>query len=160
MLDQDTDKSFDRSEDYTVDHDRTVFLTICSCVFKVKSERKLEIKLDGSTLPCSSYRVFQMEVDLRSVERSISFIYYIWKSQIVQCAAKGFCSHIPVFIASHAVFRSCRKFYMVFKSKQAVNFIDQFYNAFDLITYLLWCHEDMCIILRKASYTHQSMKLS
>ena len=46
MLDQDSDKSLDRSKCYTVDHDRTVFLTICSCVFKVKSERKLEIKLE------------------------------------------------------------------------------------------------------------------
>ena len=41
---------------------------------RLKSERKLEIKLDGSTLPCSSDRIFQMEVDLRSVECSISFI--------------------------------------------------------------------------------------
>ena len=160
VLDQDTDETLNRTVNNTVDHNRTMFLSVCSCVFQFESLRQLEVKLDSTALPRSSDGVFQMEVDLRSVERSISFIYYIWKSQIVQCATKCFSSHIPIFITSHAVLRSCRKLHMVFKSKQAVNFIDQFYNAFDLITYLLWCHEDMCIILCKASYTHQSMKLS
>src|SRR5699024_6205591 len=87
MLDQDTDKSFDGTEYYTVNHDRSVFLSVCSCIFQIKAERKLEVKLDGTALPGSSDGIFQMEVDLRSVESSVSLIYNIRKAQVIQSSS-------------------------------------------------------------------------
>ena len=48
-------------------------------------------------------------------------------------ALKRVGSHLPVFITSHAVFRTGGQLYMIFKAEQAVNLIDQFCNAFDLI---------------------------
>ena len=157
MLDQDSDKSLDRSKCYTVDHDRTVFLTICSCVFQFESLWKLHIQLDSSALPCSSDRVCQMEVDLRSVECSVSFIYHIVKTKVIKRTTKTFCCKFPVFITSHTVFRTCGKFYVIFESEQLIYLIDQSYNTFDLVTDLFRHHEDMCIILCETAYTHQTM---
>ena len=101
-----------------------------------------------------------MEVNLRSVECSVSFIDYIRKSQIIQRTAKCVCCHFPIFVTSHTVFRTCGQFYMIFKSKQTVNFIDQSCNAFDLVLDLIRCHKDMRIILCEAAHSHQTMKLS
>ena len=87
MLDQNTDKSFNGSKRNTVDHDRTVFLAISSYIFAVKAQRKLEVKLNRTALPCSSNGILQMEVDLRSIECAVAFIYHIVQSQIVKSAS-------------------------------------------------------------------------
>ena len=88
MLDQDTDETLDGTEYNTMDHDRTMLLAVCTDVFAVKSQRQLEVKLDRTALPGSSDGVFQMEVDLRSIECSVSFIYYIGQTQIIQSTSE------------------------------------------------------------------------
>ena len=84
MLDQNTDKSLNGTKYNTMDHDRTMFLSVCSDVLQFKSLRKLEVKLDRTALPGSSDGVFQMEVDLRSVECAVSLIYYIRKADLIK----------------------------------------------------------------------------
>ena len=71
MLDQDTDETLNRTVNNTVDHNRTMFLAVCSCVFQFESLRQLEVKLDRTALPRSSDGVFQMEVDLRAIECAV-----------------------------------------------------------------------------------------
>ena len=160
MLNQDTDETLNRTKYNTMDHDRTMLLSISSDIFAVKSHWQLEVKLDRTTLPCSSNRIFQMEINLRTIECSVSFIYRIGQTQIIQSTLKCCSRHIPIFVTSHGILRPCGKFYMIFKSKQLVYFIDQLCNAFDLVTDLLRHHKDMGIILCKATYTHQAMKLT
>ena len=87
MLDQNSDKTLDRSECNTVDHDRAVLLSISPGVLQVKTLRHLHVKLDGSALPCPSDGIFQMEVDLWPIECAVSFIYHIIKPQIIQSAS-------------------------------------------------------------------------
>ena len=87
MLDQDADKSLDGTKGNPVDHDRTMFLSVCSCVLQVKPLRHLHIQLDRSALPGSSDGVFQMEVDLRAVESAVTFIDHIVQPKIVQRAS-------------------------------------------------------------------------
>ncbi len=86
VLDQDTDETLDGTECNTVDHDRTMFLAVCTDVLQLKSLRKLEVKLDGTALPGSSDRIYQMEVDLRTVECAVAFVYHIIQSQLIQAA--------------------------------------------------------------------------
>ena len=160
MLDQNTDKTLDGSKSNTVDHDRTMFLAVSTNIFTIKTERKLEIKLDSTTLPGSSDGVLKMEVNLRSVERSVSLIYYIIKPEVVKSSAKSVCSHLPVLITSHGIFRTCGKLYVIFETKQLIYLVNQFCNPFDLLTDLLRHHKDVGIILCEAAYTHKSVKLS
>ena len=137
-----------------------MFLSISSDVLTVETERKLEIKLDSTTLPGSSDGVLKMEVNLRSVERSVSLIYYIIKPEVVKSSAKSVCSHLPVLITSHGIFRTCGKLYVIFETKQLIYLVNQFCNPFDLLTDLLRHHKDVGIILCEAAYTHKSVKLS
>ena len=101
-----------------------------------------------------------MEVDLRAVESAVAFIDDIVKSHVVQGAAKTFCRHLPVLVASHAVLRTGGQFYMIFKSKQAVDFIDQLGHTLDLIPDLLRRHKDMGVVLSEAADTHKPVELT
>ena len=87
MLDQNTDKSFNRTKSNTMDHDRTMLLAVSSDIFTFKAQRKLEVKLNSTALPCSSNGILQMEVDLRTIECAVAFIYHIVKSQIVKSSS-------------------------------------------------------------------------
>ena len=160
VLDQNTDKSFNGPEYYPVNHNRSVFLSVSTCILQIKTQGKLEIELDGSALPCPSFRVFQMEVNLRAVESTVAFIYNVGKADIIQSAAKRVCRHLPVLITAHAVLRTGGKLDMIFESEQAVNLVDKFYNALDFIFDLIRRHKDMGVVLRKAAHTHQTVKLA
>ena len=106
------------------------------------------------SIACMLGSLLQMEVDLRTVKSSVPFIYNIRKSDIIKRASKSICRHFPIFITSHTVVRPCRKLDMILKSKQTIHFVDQFYNAFDLIFNLFRRHENMRIILCKTANSH------
>ena len=57
MLDQDTDKTLDRTKYYAVDHDRAMLLAVSSNVLQFKTLRQLEVELDRTALPGTSDRV-------------------------------------------------------------------------------------------------------
>ena len=160
VLDQDSDETLNGTVNNTVDHDRTMFLAVSSCVFQFESLRQLEVKLNGTALPGSSDGVFQMEVDLRSVECAVAFVDYVVKSKVIECSAESFGCYLPVLIASHAVFRTGGQLYVIFESEQFVNLVNQVCNALDFIFDLLRCHEDMGIVLVEAAYTHQTVQLA
>ena len=101
-----------------------------------------------------------MEVDLRSVEGTIPFIYHIVKSKVIQSAPQSLCCHLPVLIASHGVLRACGQLHMVFESEQAVNLVNEAGNTLDLIPDLVRCHENVGIVLCKTAHTHESVKLA
>ena len=48
---------------------------------QLKTLRQLEVQLDGTTLPGTSDRILQMEVDLRSVECTVALVYHIRQFQ-------------------------------------------------------------------------------
>ena len=160
VLDQDSDETLNGTVNNTVDHDRTMFLSVSSCVFQFESLRQLEVKLDGTALPRSSDGVFQMEVDLRAIKCAVAFVDYIVKAKVIECAAETFGCYLPVLIASHAVFRTGGQLYVIFESEQFVNLVNQVCNALDFIFNLLRCHEDMGIVLVEAAYTHQAVQLA
>ena len=101
-----------------------------------------------------------MEVNLRSVECAVALVYDIVQTHFIQSASQTVCSHLPIFITSHAVFRTGRKLNMIFEAEQLVNAVDQLCNPFDLIFDLLRSHEDVRIILSEAAHTHQTMQLT
>ena len=101
-----------------------------------------------------------MEVNLRTIECAVAFVNHIIQTHFIQSAAQTIGSHLPVLVASHAVFRSGRQLYMILETKQAVYTVNQLCNTLDFLFDLLRSHEDMSIILSKAAHTHQTMKLA
>ena len=101
-----------------MDHDRAVLLTVRSHILQFKALGQLEIKLNGSALPGTSDAVYQMEVDLRAVERSVSLVDHVRKAQLIQRSLQSGGSHLPVLIASHGILGTGGQLHMVLETKQ------------------------------------------
>ena len=99
-----------------------------------------------------------MEVDLRTIECAVAFVYCVFDMVFFQSIAQTVCSDFPIFIGTHAVFRSCGQFDMIFEAELFVNAVDQADNATDFVFDLFRCHEDMSIVLVEATNTHQTVQ--
>ena len=99
-----------------------------------------------------------MEVQLRSVECTVSFVDYERNSHFLNCTSESVLGHFPFFVSSHGVFRSGGKFYMVFETEHLIYIVAEFCNVFDFFVYLLRQHEDMSIVLSEGPYSHESVK--
>jgi hypothetical protein len=54
-----------------------MLLVVLAGVFKLKPLRQIPVKLDGSELPDPSDRVFDLNVDLRSVKGGLAFDAFV-----------------------------------------------------------------------------------
>ena len=79
MLNQNADEAFDRAEHHAVNHNRAVFLAVRADIFRFKALRQLEVELNGAALPGAPERIFQMEVDFRAVESTVTLVDHIGK---------------------------------------------------------------------------------
>ena len=74
-----------------------------------------------------------MEVDLRAIECAVTFVYSVFDMVFFQSVTQTVCCDFPIFIGTHAVFRSCGQFDMIFEAELFVNAIDQADNAADFV---------------------------
>ena len=158
MFRENCDESLNAAKHNTVNHDRSVLFAVLSHVRQVETFRHLEIQLNGSALPCSANAVFQVEVDFRSVKCAVAFVDFVVLAQNIQCTFQCVGCRLPLLVGTHAVFRTCGKFQLVLESEHLVEFVYQTYNAFDFFLYLVRSHEDVSIVLSKATNTHKSVQ--
>lgn len=59
-----------------MDHDRSVLFAVGAHISEIESLRHLKIQLNRTALPRSLQAVLQMEVQFRTVKRSVAFIDY------------------------------------------------------------------------------------
>ena len=116
--------------------------------------------MDSSTLPCSADSVFDMNINLWSIERAVAFVYHIFFSQVFKCIFQASFSKFPIFFVTDMIFRHCAEFQVITKTKNSVHFVNKLQNAFDFLFYLAWQHKYMRIVLCKASYSEKSVQRS
>src|ERR1035437_9061848 len=81
VLDEDAEEPFERAENGAMEDHRAVFDAILRDVVQVEELRQVEVALDSPELPRSSKGVVYMEVDLRSVERTVARRYHVWAAR-------------------------------------------------------------------------------
>ena len=64
-------------------HDRVLSLVVLVDVGEIEVQRHLEIKLNRTALPCASDTVFQVEIDLRTVESAVALVDRIGQIHLV-----------------------------------------------------------------------------
>ena len=126
-----------------MDHDRAVFLSVLARVFEFETLRHLEIQLNGAALPRSADGIFQMEIDLRAVERAVALVDDKGKIHVFQRVGERLRGLVPVFFRTHTVRGTGGQFHMIFKADQRINFVDEFDYALDLVLDLGGQHENM-----------------
>lgn len=77
MFGNDRDEPLQAAQDCTMNHHRTIDLTLVlvgTSVFEIESLRKLEVELNGSALMRTSERILDGDVYLRAVEGTIASV--------------------------------------------------------------------------------------
>lgn len=85
MLRQNGNKALKRAVDRTMDNDGSGHAAILAgLVLELEAQRKLEVELHSGTLPFSPQCIFDTDVDLWAVKRTIAFIEGPWVSRCIQ----------------------------------------------------------------------------
>ena len=153
-----TDKSFNRAENNAVYHYGAVLFVVCTHIFKLKPFGKLHIELDRAALPRSAETVGKVEVELRTVECAVTFVYDIILTHFRYSLFERFRCKVPVLDIAHMVFGHCRYFNLIRQTEYGVNLVKQSYNVFDLVLHLIPSHKDMSVVLCKATDAEESVK--
>ena len=108
VLDQDTDKALQGSEDSAVDNDRLLLQTVAVTIGQTEVMRQLEIELDSSALPLAAESVLDLEVDLRSIEGTVAFIDFIISLAvlIVEASLQRCFGAVPYVDIAHEIIRT------------------------------------------------------
>ena len=137
-----------------------MFFAVLTRVFKFKSLWKLEVELNGSTLPSSTYRILQVEVDFRTVERSVALVNFEIKFKFVKRSFQRVCGKFPILITAHTILWTSGKFHGICEIKHLVNLVDKADNILNLVLNLRRGHKDVCIVLRETSNAQKSAKFA
>src|SRR5271167_4626722 len=132
-------------------------LAVLSDVLQPETLRQGEIELHGRELPQAADRVYQLDVDLRPVERGLTGDQLVLNVAPLQCQLKRALCQLPLIVVSGiglAVVRvPRRKFHL--EPLEAVGVQDrqrEVNAADDLVFNLLWSAEDVRVVLGKATY--------
>ena len=69
---EDADKTLERADDRTVQHDRMPARVVFSHILGAQPLRHVEVNLHGAALPGAPQRVLQRVLNLRAVESTVS----------------------------------------------------------------------------------------
>ena len=158
VLDQDADEALDAAIDNTMDHDRTMLLSILTDISQIEFLRHEHIELDRTALPGTANGISEVEIDLRTIESTIAFIDHILQTAMLQSVPQSIRRRLPYLIGAHGIFRARTELCMIFQTECLVDLIKKIDDLLDLFFNLRRHHEDMRIILRKVPYAEQSME--
>ena len=139
-------------------HYGAVLFVVCAHIFKLEPFGKLHIELYRTALPRSSETVGEMEVELRTVESAVAFVYDIILTHFRYSLFERLSCKVPVLNIAHMILGHCRYFNLICQTEYGVNLVKQSYNVFDLVLHLIPCHKDMSVVLCKATDAEESVK--
>ena len=84
------------------------FNILVSLILEVEPDWQVEIKLDGTTLVMSLKSIEYLDINLWSIESTISWVLFPWFSRSIQCLCKSSLSFVPHLISSKSFFWSGR----------------------------------------------------
>ncbi len=128
MLDEDSHEPFHGSEDHTVDDDRVVSLAVASHVLEAEPLGQLEVELDGSALPGPSDGIFKVEVELGSVERTVSLVDDVGDVHRFDGVPESGGGVLPVLVGSHGVLGPGGEFDVILESELFVHLVDDLHD--------------------------------
>lgn len=134
---------------------RLKILMICSVV-KIESDRSLEIELDCTALVISTKGIVELDVDLRSVEGTISRVLLpseslLLSAELIKRLLKLVLSCVPDAFISEVRLGSCGEVEIVLETIDSIDVINEVKSSRDLLLDLIVSTEDMGIILLESS---------
>jgi hypothetical protein len=125
-------------------------------VLKIETDGELEIKLHSTTLMRSLQGIEHLDINLGSIESTITWVLLPGLSELVEGLSESSLSLVPHGIVSKLVSWTGREFQLKLESEDTVNVIKEVKHSQDLLHDLLRCAEDVSIILLETSHTGET----
>lgn len=130
-------------------------LILIGLVLKIKTDRELEIELNGTALMRSLQCIEDLDINLGSIEGTITWVLLPGFSKFVECLSEGSLSLIPHGIVSELVSGSCGEIKFELETENAIHVIQEVEYTEHLSHNLAWHAENVCIILLEPADTGQ-----
>ena len=165
MLDKYSHKTFHRTEWCTVNHHRTVFLVVSTCIYKVKTLRQVVVHLDCTQLPTTTNSIFHHEVEFRTIECSFTKLNFSFQAFIFASFDNCSFCFFPYFVRTDIFFFIVRVAKRnlsleVFKIQRFEDNEDDVHHFHELLFQLIRTAEDVSIVLSKRAHTCQTVQLT
>jgi len=163
VLEEDSEETLDGTEDSTMDHDRTLVLHLSitlsrSHVLQIEADRQLEVELDGGALVVTLKGITDVNIDLRTIEGTISRVNLPWEASAIEHSLEAGLSTVPEGRITHEVLRTGGELHAEVEAKDGVSELDQIKNTSDLLFDLIRAAEDVGIILDETTDTSETME--
>ena len=158
VLGQNTNEALEGTKASTVNHDWLLLGAVGVNVLKLEVVRQLEVKLDGAALPRATKAIGQMEVNLRTVERTVAFVDHVLNAHRLKCITQALLSALPILIRTHRILWTCRKLNAVWEAKLCIVCGNEVRCIRDLLSNLIRADKEVCVVLSKLTNTEQTVQ--
>ena len=141
-----------------MNHIRLLLNAILIYESKAETLWEIEVELNSRKLPFPSNGILNLKIDLRTIERTTSLIDIILEPFFFNRLLKSLRSRIPFLLRTDRLLRLGRDIGMnLIKTEGMKHMKRETKNLHYLIIHLLWCYNQVGIILSESPYPHQAM---
>ena len=159
VFNQNTDEALQRAQNSTVQHYRTRTIVVFCYIFGIQTLRQHKVQLQGTALPRATQGIFNMVLNLRTIECAFARQFFPLYAASGQCITQTLFGFIPNFVRTCTLFRAKGQLHSnIMEAKLFINANQQFIECACFINDLILGTEDMRIILHKTANTHQTMQ--
>src|SRR5690606_27265870 len=159
VLDQNTDEALERTQNGSVQHDRMLTIIVFADILGTKTDRQVEIQLQGTALPDATQAVLERKLDLRTVESALARLQIVRQPSGIQRSGQRSLGTIPQLIGTHTLFRTRGKLQLdISETEVGIHRLGQANEISRLGLHLLFGTEDVRIILSKAAHAHNAVQ--
>ena len=165
VLEEYSHETFHRTERGAVNHHGAVLGIVRTGVFEFEALGQVVVHLDCAELPAAANGVADHEVELGTVECSFAQ-FGAGVDAFLGASLDDSCFGLmPVFVRTYIFFlvfgvAERNLSFVVFEFESLEDIKDDIHHFEEFIFNLFGCTENMCVILRKTSYSGQSVKLT
>ena len=99
-----------------------------------------------------------MEVNLRTIERTITLVNDVLNAHGIKCILKALLSALPILIRTHRILWARRKLNAVWEAKLCIVSGNEVRCIRDLLSNLIRADKEMCIVLSKLTNSEQTVQ--
>lgn len=129
---------------------------IFSLVLKVETNGGVEVDLDGTALVLSLKSIVDLDVNLGSIEGTISLVDGPGFAVVVEGILEGLFSLVPHGLRTESVLGSRRQLHLVGKAEDGVNVLKEIHDILDLALDLLRSAENVSVILLESTHSDET----
>src|SRR5581483_5808147 len=158
VLGEDADEALERAEERAVDDVGRVLLVVGAHVAAADAAGLLRVELDRPHLPGAAERVGHVQVDLRSVERTVAGVQLVVEAPTVERRLECALGEVPLLVGAELVVRPRRELEPRLELEQVVEEFRVVETAEDLVLDLLARAEDVRVVLRDDADARQPVQ--